>query len=137
MNVITANTIIMFYPRQSLRDESVVVHGQDLQEMQALVGPHIQQSSTNSGWRKACGIYCPVIMRKSYADWGIAQYRWGQHIQSLGQPVLFGSPREPAKNDWVDPLLGEYVEWQISKVCSNPHCPIAGKQAAMGQCLYL
>jgi hypothetical protein len=73
-------------------------------------GADVELFYTNKNWTRSCGIYCPMVRRKSYEDAGVACY-WGQRI-----PIPFEVPI-------ADLTYQELYQWTIGHKCWNEKCP--------------
>ncbi|KAJ2919809.1 hypothetical protein MD484_g571, partial [Candolleomyces efflorescens] len=117
MNAISGDTVYSFYPRTTLQGEGLEVMGRLAKEPGGRqTGKDVVLSTRNDHWTRSCGVYCPMMHRKTYQDQGVARYRWSYLTDGVRAPA-------PSRPESLDDLFNrDPIEWQVNPVCHNPKC---------------
>ncbi|KAJ3544803.1 hypothetical protein NMY22_g2650 [Coprinellus aureogranulatus] len=130
-NAITATEIVVFCPRTTFANQSMVcdwyIRGDEEEVPFTLI-------SDNNDWNTECGGECPMKLRKTLEDSDAAIYEWSPHKgdgenDGWGEGGWHGSgwgqengPEEERRirNSYF--CSSEAIQWRVSRVCRNNHC---------------
>ncbi|KAJ3516298.1 hypothetical protein NMY22_g14244 [Coprinellus aureogranulatus] len=130
-NAITENEIVVFCPRTTFANESLVCDWYTGERDDNLP---FQILSDNEGWSTACGGECPMMLRKTFEDAGAAIYGWSPQkkegeSENWGEWGWGGSGWQWMTDNEKERhirnssfCLTKAIEWRVSRSCRSNCC---------------
>jgi hypothetical protein len=70
-------------------------------------------SFSTGGWKKPCGVNCPVKWRYIKGLEGVGIFRWGGYLNAHADNTLEGVPQ-----------TDNHVKWRLGNTCTNRECRV-------------